>query len=579
MSDDIVVVDSGQVFETTESAINAKEEADKAKLWAEYAEQQADLSEQYSISAEASKDTAVNAVNGFTDVVNNATNTFNQNATNKTNTFNNNATTQTNAFNTNASNKTDDFDDNYTEKLTSFNNNATSKTNTFNQNATDKTNTFNSNAAQKQAAVDASAAEAAESAQQAAQSVTEAAESENNAEIWAEGSDSEVSGLGGIHSAKGWAEQAQSIVSIDDATTSTSGITRYATVEEANAATINNAAVTPAGLANYVDKTSDEEIYGTKTFTASIQVTNEFSGGETNTITITDTNGKGYTSYQAYYTGNNIYARILAYNSVAQKNGYLDVTVNDDGVYRVAVGGNARLGNLTDSSIPSYGQIRGANTTYTGTNTYSSSVNFNGNAYFNTIGTVFNAPSGSTNEGGEFSIGVAPNFQASLGSMIKIDQANNFLRFFRTGGTATSRVFNLDMLNGWIQYQSMATLPETDSTLKVPPTQWVQNRITSVMNSQAAVPGDTYTELSLTSSGQTFTASGNGYFAYKGTSSVNAGCYMLNTTSGLGSQSIPWQGGGGVVLCSLPVKTGDNIQVTYGGSVTYLRFIPLVISD
>lgn len=573
MSDDIVVVDSGQVFETTESAINAKEEADKAKLWAEYAEQQADLSEQYSISAEASKDTAVNAVNGFTDVVNNATNTFNQNATNKTNTFNNNATTQTNAFNTNASNKTDDFDDNYTEKLTSFNNNATSKTNIFNQNATDKTNTFNSNAAQKQAAVDASAAEAAESAQQAAQSVTEAAESENNAEIWAEGSDSEVSGLGGIHSAKGWAEQAQSIVDIDDATTSTSGITRYATVEEANAATINNAAVTPAGLANYVDKTSDEEIYGTKTFTAPIQRTNGFSGGETNTITTTDTNGKGYTSYQAYYTGNNIYARILAYNSVAQKNAYLDITIKDDGTSRVAVGGSGTLGNLTDSSLPSYGQIRGASTTWTGTNNYNGRASFNSNVNFTTTSTLFATPSDSTNEGGEFRIGVATNYRESLGDTIIIDQATNFLRFFRVGGTATDRVFNMDMLNGWIQYNNMATLPETDSTLKVPPTSWIQTRITSVMNSQASGYIDYENPTELTS-GEAFTVPSNGYIMAHGFFNSSSGWgYLTVNINGTQLDFRPQVTDYGSSFFYLNVKQGWNITITANISIYFYPFL------
>lgn len=98
------------------------------------------------------------------------------------------------------------------------------------------------------------------------------------------------------------------------------------------------------------------------------------------------------------------------------------------------------------------------------------------------------------------------------------------------------------------------------------------------MNSEQAVPSDDYEELELTSSGRVFTASGNGYFAYRGTSATNSGCYMLNTTNGLGCQSIPWQGSGGVVLCFLPVKTGDNIQVVYSGGVIYLRFIPLVIS-
>ena len=38
MIDRIVVVDSGQVVETTESAIIAKDEADRAEKWAKYSE-------------------------------------------------------------------------------------------------------------------------------------------------------------------------------------------------------------------------------------------------------------------------------------------------------------------------------------------------------------------------------------------------------------------------------------------------------------------------------------------------------------------------------------------------------------
>ena len=94
------------------------------------------------------------------------------------------------------------------------------------------------------------------------------------------------------------------------------------------------------------------------------------------------------------------------------------------------------------------------------------------------------------------------------------------------------------------------------------------------MNNSAYVPADTYQDIELTSSGQTITAPGNGYLCYNGTSNTNAGCYMLNTTSGLGSQSIPWQQGGGIVLCNLPVKSRDQVKVVYGRNKTYLRFIP-----
>lgn len=89
-------------------------------------------------------------------------------------------------------------------------------------------------------------------------SAANAKESEEHAKIWAEGIDSEVTEIGGVHSAKGWAKLAGSIVSLDEATETTPGIIRIATQEEADAGMNNTAAITPSklvkGLADYVGK-------------------------------------------------------------------------------------------------------------------------------------------------------------------------------------------------------------------------------------------------------------------------------------------------------------------------------------
>lgn len=74
----------------------------------------------------------------------------------------------------------------------------------FNNNSTQKTEAFNTNAMEKQNAVDASA--------------VAAAESENHSQIWAEGTDEEVTGIGGEHSAKGWAEEAKKSAVLPDQT-------------------------------------------------------------------------------------------------------------------------------------------------------------------------------------------------------------------------------------------------------------------------------------------------------------------------------------------------------------------------
>lgn len=137
-------------------------------------------------SAQNSATSAANSVNGFQDVVDTATSAFN-----------NNVTTKTTAFNTNAVSKTNDFDGN-----------TASKTLEYNTNADTKVAEYNVNAAQKQAQVDASVVAANTSETNAAQSATNAANSEDNAEIWAVGTDTQVSPLGGTHSAKGWAEVA-----------------------------------------------------------------------------------------------------------------------------------------------------------------------------------------------------------------------------------------------------------------------------------------------------------------------------------------------------------------------------------
>lgn len=123
---DIVVVDSGQTYESTESAVVAKNEADRAKQWAKYSEEKANLSEQSALEAAQSKENAKAQADRVQNI--------------------------SDAFDTNAAEKQADFDDN----------------------AADKTTAFNNNAASKQALVDASASAAAASAQEAANSAVAA---------------------------------------------------------------------------------------------------------------------------------------------------------------------------------------------------------------------------------------------------------------------------------------------------------------------------------------------------------------------------------------------------------------------
>lgn len=153
MIDRIVVVDSGQVIETTESAIIAKDEADRAEKWAKYSEKQANLASNNAIAAAASKEAAAKSAQSAANTVNG----FDAHAAQKQQDFDNNATSKTNTYNSNASTLLQQYTDNAAKKLSAYNSNDATKTQAFNDNYTSKLNSFNSNASKKQAQVDASA--------------------------------------------------------------------------------------------------------------------------------------------------------------------------------------------------------------------------------------------------------------------------------------------------------------------------------------------------------------------------------------------------------------------------------------
>lgn len=156
MIDGIVVVDSGQVIETTESAIIAKDEADRAEKWAKYSEEQANLASNNAIAAAASKEAAAKSAQSAANTVNG----FDAHAAEKQQDFDDNAKSKTNTYNSNASTLLQQYTDNAAQKLSAYNSNDATKTQAFNDNYTSKLNSFNTNASEKQAQVDASAEEA-----------------------------------------------------------------------------------------------------------------------------------------------------------------------------------------------------------------------------------------------------------------------------------------------------------------------------------------------------------------------------------------------------------------------------------
>lgn len=153
MIDRIVVVDSGQVIETTESAIIAKDEADRAEKWAKYSEEHANLASNNAIAAAASKEAAAQSAQSAANTVNG----FDAHAAEKQQDFDDNAESKTNTYNSNASTLLQQYTNNAAQKLSAYNSNDATKTQAFNDNYTSKLNSFNTNASEKQAQVDASA--------------------------------------------------------------------------------------------------------------------------------------------------------------------------------------------------------------------------------------------------------------------------------------------------------------------------------------------------------------------------------------------------------------------------------------
>ena len=221
-------------------------------------------------AAAASAQSAANTVNGFDAHAADKQQDFDDNYTSKLNTFNSNATSKTNAFNSNAISKTNDFNTNATNKTTVFNNNASSKTTDFNDNATAKTTAFNDNYTDKKALIDAQVAIAESSA-------TNANNYKDKAKEWAISQnlvdDEDYSSKHWAGKSKYWAEQAQSVTQVTDASETAKGIARIATDAEVGTGTDDSTIVTPKKLkAKYASLAEAQTITGLKNFTQPLMV-------------------------------------------------------------------------------------------------------------------------------------------------------------------------------------------------------------------------------------------------------------------------------------------------------------------
>lgn len=80
-----------------------------------------------------------------------------------------------------------------------------------------------------------------------------------------------------------------------------------------------------------VHKTGDETIGGTKNFAAPTLTISNVAGTGGTGLNIRDSNGKGQTYLQHFYTGGRYYSRLMNRNATAAKTSYVEVVLNDDG--------------------------------------------------------------------------------------------------------------------------------------------------------------------------------------------------------------------------------------------------------
>ena len=185
MSDDIVVVDNGSTYETQESAIVAKNEADRAEHWAKYSEEKANLADERAVDAAESSDAAAQAATAAIEAKQYAETAI---------TDENLIVVATDLKSTPSNIKKT------AENISAVNN--------VSKNMVD---------------------------------VKEAVQSANDAKLWAVGTKTEKP----EGSSKYWAEQAQQAAQVYDATETVKGIVRLATSEEVTAGTNDSAAITP----------------------------------------------------------------------------------------------------------------------------------------------------------------------------------------------------------------------------------------------------------------------------------------------------------------------------------------------
>jgi hypothetical protein len=258
--------------------------------------------------------------------------------------------------------------------------------------------------------------------------------------------------------------------------------------------------------ANYVTTNTSQTITAAKKFTTPIYISSALSSNASPLIQLDDTNNKGAVYINSFYTGNQIYNRVQASNTTANKNSSIDVVITDAGNGRAAFvtsGTNENLTLATSSTADSQLALKG----------------------------WVNNPSTSTNV------------------------------LHRSGNETASgnKTFSGQIIRSKAPGAS-------DNSTQVPNTFWVNSRITSIMNSRSGVEQPNYATFqglitSSSASEQSTTAPSKGWIFTRmqldnnttRTVSVN-GKEIINVRSGA-----EYSNGNECGAC-FPVNSGDTIS-------------------
>lgn len=264
--------------------------------------------------------------------------------------------------------------------------------------------------------------------------------------------------------------------------------------------------------ANYVTTNTGQTITAAKKFTTPIYISSALSSNASPLIQLDDTNKKGAVYINSFYTGNQIYNRVQASNTTANKNSYIDVIATNEGKGRatfVTSGTNENLTLATSSTTETQLALKG----------------------------WVNNPSTST----------------------------NVLHRSGTESITGNKTFSGQIIR--------STAPgASDNSNQVPNTAWVNSRITSIMNSNL-VPNISGLVDITSSIASGYTAPSNGFISIQTSGNGNTYTLSINGTKVAGAYQYSGDSHGSENK-QLFTLIGKGQVVTCTGNTQLAIFVP-----